>query len=725
MKKFIILTLAGSLALWSCDKNVPENNPSDNTEANKVQVDFFASAPATKAVFGVKDGSSYPVKWSSNDVAPAVALFQSGVTDFDQATDFVVSADGTTANFKAAVPDAQSSYTFISVSPYSALRSVNGNDQKVNVEIPSGQTSGSGTPDEKAIVLYAKTGPYNSVPYSVDLSFDHVTAYLNIAFTNLNLGSGETVQSVDINSDLKIAGRTFFFPEDGHIENNAMTSTITVNTDDPSSVWAGIAPVDLSGQTVTFIVKTNSHTFTKAVTFGTGRALTSGKVAKFTVDMNGIAGQEPEEFVLVTDENQLSVNDEIIIVGANYESALSTTQNANNRAPAAVTKDGNKILSPSNAVQRITLVDGIVPGEYALKVSDNKYLYYASGGNYLRTKGSIDATSSWDINIRTADTPSTHSELNTANVAYIQEKTHARFIRYNYSDDNNLFSTYAESSGTKFVSIYRKVKDDVTPSFNVTNTSLDLSDVSVPATGQTVKVYVFGNVAWTASVTTGATLNQNSGTGSAILEVTIPANDSDVKTYTVTVSTTASVATQSYSLKINQAASGTVEPEVVYSIIPNRTANNNYGSNGSYNGNCDMTIDGIMWNVTGVTDSDAYDGWRLGGKSLTGVDRAIYSKTAIPNNVTKIVVEHTGKNITVNSFTLTVHTSASDAASGDNAIATLTGSVSTTAATEFVKQDNTEWKGCFYRLVYNVTETSGSNKYVQMKSLNIWGYPTE
>ena len=557
MKKLTyIFFVAGSLFLWSCNKeNAEPASPSSETAAEMRTVGFNALSINTKAVFGEKSGTYYPVTWSSNDVAPAVSLFQSGVTEYSQATDFAVSTDGTTASFKAEAPDGLSSYTFIAVSPFSAMKSVNGNTLRVNVEIPSGQTCSTGTPDESAIILYAKSAEYSSLPSSVDLEFSHITAYLRLSFTNLSLESGETVQSVDISSDLKIAGRTFFYPADGHIEDNSMVSTITVNTDDAGNVWAGIAPVDLSGETVTFIVKTNSHTFTREVTFGSGRTLTSGKVAKLTVDMNGIAGQTPEEFVLVTDKSQLGVGDEIIIVGTNYESAMSTAQNYNNRSGAAVTKDGNSIFSPSDAVQRITLADGFVPGEYALKVGDNDYLYFATGGNYLRTKSAVDASSSWDIDVRTADTPSTHSEVGASNVAYIQEKTDGRFIRYNYSETNNLFSAYAESSGTKFVSIYRKVKDaDTTPRFNVTNTSGNRNNVSVSSAEQTVEVYVFGNVAWTASVTGDATLSQSSGTGNAILEVTVPANTGDARDFTVTVSTSAAVATDTYSLTVSQAA---------------------------------------------------------------------------------------------------------------------------------------------------------------------------
>ena len=81
------------------------------------------------------------------------------------------------------------------------------------------------------------------------------------------------------------------------------------------------------------------------------------------------------------------------------------------------------------------------------------------------------------------------------------------------------------------------------------------------AAAQDVTVYVWGNIAWTASVSgTGATLSATSGTGNAVLTLSIPENTDtqNTKSYSVTVTTTASVATQSYSLNITQARK--VEP---------------------------------------------------------------------------------------------------------------------------------------------------------------------
>ena len=56
--------------------------------------------------------------------------------------------------------------------------------------------------------------------------------------------------------------------------------------------------------------------------------------------------------------------------------------------------------------------------------------------------------------------------------------------------------------------------------------------------------------------------------------------------------------------------------DVAYTLTPAAGSNNNYASA------CDVTINGIVWNVTG---NSTLTPWRLGGKSLSGVDRAVYS----------------------------------------------------------------------------------------------------
>ena len=83
-----------------------------------------------------------------------------------------------------------------------------------------------------------------------------------------------------------------------------------------------------------------------------------------------------------------------------------------------------------------------------------------------------------------------------------------------------------------------------------------------------------------------------------------------------------------------------------------------------------VTQSNIGWKVVGNTEQNP---WRIGGKSITATDRAIYSTTAISANIGKIEVSSgaTASSLTVNSLTISVHSSASDAQNGTNAIASM------------------------------------------------------
>lgn len=131
------------------------------------------------------------------------------------------------------------------------------------------------------------------------------------------------------------------------------------------------------------------------------------------------------------------------------------------------------------------------------------------------------------------------------------------------------------------------------------------------------------------------------------------------------------------------------------------------GSNNGYANNCDITIGGITWNLTG---NSTYQPWRIGGKNLTEVDRPLYSKTAIADNISKIEVTHGSANsITINSWTVIV---ASDAAF-ETVVSELTPTFEANKTTTIIRPDGADWTGCYYKFVYNVSVTGNSNKFLE------------
>lgn len=739
MKKTLLFTaLAAVLALVSCNKE-------ENQALPKVTktVHFTAAAPETKALFSTPNGNTYPVLWTENDTK--VDLLVNYDNNNKLTPELVRSDDNKTATFSADVEAEGDAYTFVAVSPANSVISANNTDKRFGISVPTGQASTAGSPDSKAIMLYAKSDDYKSFQSNVSMDFHHITGYFHLVFTDYAAAlDGATVSSVTINADKVLAGRIFFFPGDGHMEENGTSGsgTVTATTSSLDNVWMGVAPVDLSNEAMTIVVNTDKGTITKSIQFGANAVLSSGKIAKLQISLAGSTLVAPVQYNLVTDKSQLHIGDKIIIVAANSNVAISSTQNDNNRGQASITKGEGVILDPSDAVEVFELEDGIKPGEFALKATSAEkpgYLYAAyedaNTGNYMRTKDALDKYGSWSISIadKQNGVDDTDKDDYTKYVATIQAESSARGLML-YNQASSLFSSYSTTSSllkskVSYLHIYRLDKAaDTTPRFKATMPDADgENQVTISASAKdNIEVYVFGNSSWTASVTSGATLSETAGTGNTILTLSVPENTSttDTQDYTITVSTTASVTPASYVFTITQSKKidAGAELVVVYSLEPT----GNDGTQNTFAGNSDADMGGIVWNITGNgLTGEAF--WRIGGKSLNGVNRGFYSKTALPHEVTKVVVSHgtVDSGCTVNSFTFTVHSSAADAASGANPIATLSGTVVANGNTTFEKPDDTSWFGYYYRFMYNFTVTSSKNKRLEFTGAQFWGYSAE
>ena len=137
------------------------------------------------------------------------------------------------------------------------------------------------------------------------------------------------------------------------------------------------------------------------------------------------------------------------------------------------------------------------------------------------------------------------------------------------------------------------------------------------------------------------------------------------------------------------------------------TTSNSYANAGT------VTVDKVGWSFTG---NGQMQPWRLGGKSLSGVDRPFYTTSAISGDVDRIEVTFgTASSITVNSFTVSVHSTAAGASGGSSAEETLT---PTFVASSTVGIDlSTTRTDCYYRFVLNVTVSGSSNKFVQVSKV--------
>jgi len=146
-----------------------------------------------------------------------------------------------------------------------------------------------------------------------------------------------------------------------------------------------------------------------------------------------------------------------------------------------------------------------------------------------------------------------------------------------------------------------------------------------------------------------------------------------------------------FTLMLLLVASVSWAEEVVYYTLDGTIT----GGSNAYATESEITQGDITWMVTGNTTISP---WRIGGKSLTNVDRTAYSQTAMGAAISKIVVTLGTSSLTVNSLKLTV---ASDAGFS-NVLEEITAG---------------EVEGAYYKLTFNLTETSGSNKFVQLSKV--------
>ena len=172
------------------------------------------------------------------------------------------------------------------------------------------------------------------------------------------------------------------------------------------------------------------------------------------------------EWVLVTDVSELKAGDQVIIAAKEYNYALSTTQNTNNRGQTAITKSGNTLTNVSSSVQVITLESGNTAGTFFFKV-DTGYLYASSSSsNQLKTRTSNNSNASygeWKISISSG----------TASI--VANRTGRNTMQYNQS--SSLFACYASAS-QKALCIYKFV--EATSSTCEQHTPAGAGDVTAP-----------------------------------------------------------------------------------------------------------------------------------------------------------------------------------------------------------------------------------------------------
>lgn len=436
LKSFAALACI-ALASFSCQK-IEESN---EIQTSKV-VNFTASALETRTVFGTPEGTKYPTLWTANDTKVKVSLNYASPKD----AELTPSADGKTASFSVDIKDDETgSYTFYSLSPSSVALGISGGDYKSwSVEIPASQRPTENSVAENAQILVAQSEVVTEFPSSVKLNYKHLTAYGRMSLKNLELADA-TITSIALTASKNWVGRWYYYNESGQVAENSASATITLETNATDNLWFACAPVDLSGETIKVTVNTTNGPLVKEITLPANTKFESGVINKFAVDMDGIGFEESKVYSLVTDLSELTENSVVIIAAAEFDYAISTTQNTNNRGQASVTKsdDGKTVTDPGENVQVFTLEKGKADNAIAFNTG-NGYIYASGTGNHLRTYSDLDTKGSFYVELTSAGTVLEASD----------ESVNQKFIRYN--GGSNMFSCYASSSTVQdLVNIYK------------------------------------------------------------------------------------------------------------------------------------------------------------------------------------------------------------------------------------------------------------------------------
>ena len=196
-----------------------------------------------------------------------------------------------------------------------------------------------------------------------------------------------------------------------------------------------------------------------------------------------------ENYVLVTDADQLTIGSSVVIAAADYDYALSTNQKNNNRGTFPITKSDDKSTiawgSPVNnfTVAELVLGVGSVSGSYSFYCNTvGGYLYCASAGNknLLKTQEALDEKGSFTITVNDDGTCSVVSQTTSSD---------RRIMRYNPNSGDPLFACY--SAGQNALSLYVKTTGG-TATYYTTGTA--------PVCAHDNAVYEEATAHWTAGL---------------------------------------------------------------------------------------------------------------------------------------------------------------------------------------------------------------------------------
>ena len=291
-------------------------------------------------------------------------------------------------------------------------------------------------------------------------------------FTNLD---AEHTYTYIVQAQTEIG--TCFTETMGEIATSSATCKVTYD----ANGGTGTAPTDTeydNGTTVTVVgnygaLTKDGYAFTgwNTAADGSGTTYNAGGELVITANTTLYAQWCEAHWVLATDASKLKNDTRIIIAAKDYNVALSTKQNENNRGQETITKKYNTVKFGDD-VQTLSLV-GLPNNRFALYTGSG-YLYAASSSaNQLKTGGTNNGNGFWSIAINQG----------VARILAQGDKTHNQ-IKYNHQQSGQLFSCYESTNTTMSdVVIYKEVckQDSYNVTSNLTNATAKTNPTIVDA----------------------------------------------------------------------------------------------------------------------------------------------------------------------------------------------------------------------------------------------------
>lgn len=720
-KKLLFLATVAIAALASCSKT--EIRP----EVESRDVHFVvntAENEEVKSFIQNNNDRTYTPIWSNGD---KLAIFIGTIGDKTKPTGVLenTNPNGITASFGGVVSGISTEGTFKSFAPESAFEKgySSGN---VGINLAESQKPSKLTIDESCDILVAKEADYLADEKGnvvVDgLYFKRMFSVVKVALNGPATLNGERVQKFSLTAPegTVLAGRAAIdlstaTIKQWNIENNAVTAIY--EADEPvfggeagleNVVWLVVNPCTIaSGAKVVLAGETAGYTFSKEVTLPKDLVFPQSQLAviNLTLDETNFTEKQTENRIYVENFSMVTTNKTAPqpsatgAVGTGVSENLTYVYSGNN-TNIRFNVNGHSSTDPYLYIpqnESFVINNLVVNEETSLVLSAQ--VKTNSGTSKVKVSYKESSTGVWSV--ASVELNATTSSFNTVQKVFFNIDSSVKSLDLKFESTNatlvdDIVLNRFEDTRVKLdvpANLSANVDEAVSNKINLTWNAVSNAksyEVVLGAEGKT-------DIVKTAE---GASLSVEGLEYSTLYSVKVKAISADVEKYIdsdycAAVSVTTGVKPEG----------GSTTPVLLYTLTPVS------GDNNSYAGNCDVTVNGIVWNLAGNSQQNP---WRLGGKNITKVDRALYSKTAYPKALTSIKVTFgEAKNITVNSCKLVYSTNADFTDSKECNIA-----FKASSTVEVIENFPAD---AYYKLVLNVTNSTKNNKFVELSKIEFFG----